>query len=197
MQFRRNSSQNGGYFLMDSLSFLKCITRIRLHPGSCMTAQQSTRVHYQECSVGALTSTAHNTIDARILPSFKMTPKKMAPSNAVSDIHASPLEQITELELEQERRVLRTAEQFQSEKSEIEKEVMEAEKSSEEQFRSQAATELEAFARTEPVSLLKQAEKETSAAMAALSKHADKHFPATLNATLSQLLDGTLYTKAA
>lgn len=125
-----------------------------------------------------------------------MTAKKSAQDSATLEMHVSPFEQITNLENEQERRVLQAKERFDEEKRDMEKTIASSEKTQEETIRAQATEELKEYARTEPAAILKNAEKETSAELSAIAKHAEKHLPKAVEENLNLLLDGSLFTAA-
>lgn len=112
------------------------------------------------------------------------------------DVHASPFEQITNLENEQEARVLQATERLDEEKREAEKSMVAAEKTQEEMMRTKATEELKEYSRTEPANILKTSEKLTADELEAIARHAEKNLPKALSNVISPLLDGSLFTAA-
>jgi hypothetical protein len=126
-----------------------------------------------------------------------MTAKSSVQDAAKHEVHTSPFEQITTIENEQEARVQHAAERFENEKRESEKLIAGSEKTQEEMMRSQATDELKEYARTEPENILKTAEKESTAEIAAIRNNAEKQLPKALETILTPVLDGSLFTTAA
>ncbi len=125
-----------------------------------------------------------------------MTAKKAPQDLKAHEMHTSPFEQITTLENEQEARVLDASERFEQEKRDAEKSTAHAEKTQEEMLRTEATDALKEYARTEPASILKNAEKQTADERAVVAKHAEKELPKALHTVLTPLLDGSLFTAA-
>ncbi len=125
-----------------------------------------------------------------------MTPKKTS-TDQTSDVHASPFEQITMLENEQEARVAQTLERMEQEKIDAQKSLVHAEKTQESMMRDEAMEELKEYARTEPATILKKSEKDTADAMESIKSHAEKHLSATADKLLKPVLDGSVFTLSA
>lgn len=142
----------------------------------------------------ALTFLRQMSIESRNLPpNHSMTAKSSTQDSAKHDIHASPFERITSIENEQEARVLELAERFEQEKREMEKSLINSEKTQEDMMRSKAIEELKEYSRTEPANILQSADKQTTEELASISKHAEKELPKALSSITSPLLDGSLF----
>lgn len=125
-----------------------------------------------------------------------MVAKKIFQDTKTHEVHTSPFEQITTLENEQEARVLEAINRFEQEKRDAEKSNAHAETTQEEMLRTEATDALKEYERTEPASILRNAEKQTADELAAVATHAEKELPKALNTVLTPLLDGSLFTAA-
>lgn len=125
-----------------------------------------------------------------------MTAKSSTQDPAKHDIHTSPFEKITSIENEQEARVLEISERFEQEKREMEKSLINSEKTQEEMMRAKAVEELKEYSRTEPANILLSSEKQTAEDLASITKHAEKELPKALSSITSPLLDGSLFVAA-
>lgn len=106
---------------------------------------------------------------------------------------ASPFEQISEIEQLQEARVLEVSNRLEQEKHEAEKSLLSTEKTQEETMRKNVADELAEYARTEPARILKDSQQQTQNDANAITAHAEKQLPKTLEIIVKPLLEGSLF----
>jgi hypothetical protein len=123
-----------------------------------------------------------------------MNPRRPAAAAAKTDVFTSPFEQISQLENEQEARVLSETEKYAEESREAEKAMQNSEKLHEEKLRDTAREELKEYARTEPAAILTQAEAETVELVKSIDKNASKQMQKEAESLVSNLTDGSLFS---
>jgi hypothetical protein len=122
-----------------------------------------------------------------------MAAKTSVQDNKKQGAHATPFEQITEIEHVQEARVLEISNRLEQEKHEAEKSLLSTEKTQEETMRKRVAEELAEYARTEPARILKDSQQQTQSDTDAITAHAEKQIPKTLTTIITPLLEGSLF----
>lgn len=116
---------------------------------------------------------------------------------ATAEQHASPFEQITALEQEQEARVTAALTRFDEEKREAEKSVATAEKTQETMMQDAADADIRTYEQKEAADVRKKHEQETGDALKALTAHADKKLSSVADSLVQSVLDGSVFTLSA
>jgi alanyl-tRNA synthetase len=123
------------------------------------------------------------------VPFITMNPRAKIAENAQLETRLSPFEQITQLESEQEGRVLQAMEKINADEHEAEKSLIAMRKQEADKLAAESEKELQNYEATEPAAILAKGKEDTAADLKAITKQFEKTEDKAVAALLDSMLD--------